>query len=137
MKKNFTIISLIFLLILSLAFLSGCSSPKEEAVANNEKVDGNNENTANNKKGVVNLYTDRHYDTDEQLLKVFTEETGIKVNVVKGKSDELIERLAREGKDTEADLLITADAGRLHRAKVQELLHLYPVKFYLIMSRKT
>lgn len=42
--------------------------------------------------------------------------------MVKADSDELIERLAREGKDTEADLLITADAGRLHRAKEKGLL---------------
>lgn len=73
-------------------------------------------------KEVVNLYTNRHYDTDEQLLQMFTQETGIKVNVIKGGSDELIERMAREGADTQADLLITADAGRLHRAKEVGLL---------------
>lgn len=72
--------------------------------------------------GEVNLYTNRHYDTDEELLKQFEEETGIKVNVLKGGSDELIERIAREGKNTNADLLITADAGRLHRAKTVGLL---------------
>ncbi|MFT9497622.1 Fe(3+) ABC transporter substrate-binding protein, partial [Anaerosolibacter sp.] len=62
------------------------------------------------------------YDTDQQLYDTFEKETGIKVNVVEGKSDELIERLAREGQDTQADLLITADAGRLHKAKEQGLL---------------
>lgn len=72
--------------------------------------------------GVVNVYSDRHYETDNQLLEEFTEETGIKVNLIQGKSDELIERLAREGEDSQADLLITADAGRLHRAKEQGLL---------------
>jgi iron(III) transport system substrate-binding protein len=72
--------------------------------------------------GVVNIYTDRHYDTDQALYEVFEEETGIKVNVIEGKGDELIERLNREGADTEADLLITADAGRLHRAKSMDLL---------------
>jgi iron(III) transport system substrate-binding protein len=70
---------------------------------------------------VVNLYTDRHYDTDDELYAQFTEETGIEVNVVKGKSDELIERLKTEGADTEADLLITADVGRLERAKIEGL----------------
>jgi iron(III) transport system substrate-binding protein len=72
--------------------------------------------------GEVNLYTNRHYDTDAELLKQFEEKTGIKVNVLKGGSDELIERINREGESTNADLLITADAGRLHRAKAAGLL---------------
>ena len=70
----------------------------------------------------VNLYTNRHYDTDEEILDRFTEETGIEVNVLKGDSDQLIERIAREGENTPADLLITADAGRLHRAKTRGIL---------------
>lgn len=114
MKKKIAIITLTFVLIFSLA-LAGCTSKKEEVVTTKEDDQGN-------KKQVVNLYTDRHYDTDEQLLTLFTEETGIAVNVVKGKSDELIEKLSREGEDTQADLLITADAGRLHRAKEKGLL---------------
>ncbi|MFY7870083.1 MAG: Fe(3+) ABC transporter substrate-binding protein, partial [Exiguobacterium sp.] len=59
----------------------------------------------------------RHYDVDQQLYKQFEEETGIKVNVVEGKSDELLERLNTEGENTEADLFITADAGNLYQAK--------------------
>lgn len=82
----------------------------------------NKEGTTTEKKQVVNVYSDRHYDTDKQIFEDFTNKTGIKVNIVEGKSDELIERLVREGKDTKADLLITADAGRLHRAKEQGLL---------------
>lgn len=70
----------------------------------------------------VNLYTDRHYESDDALYQQFTEQTGIKVNVVKGKPDELIERLKTEGADSEADLLVLADAGKLHQAKVAELL---------------
>jgi len=70
----------------------------------------------------VNLYTNRHYDTDKLLLDKFEEKTNIKVNVLKGGSDELIEKIDREGEDTSADLLITADAGRLHRAKNKGLL---------------
>lgn len=72
--------------------------------------------------GAVNLYTGRHYDTDQVLYDRFTEDTGIEVNVIEGKNDELIARLEREGEATEADLFITADAGRLHRAKEQGLL---------------
>jgi iron(III) transport system substrate-binding protein len=115
MKRRFTKISLSFVLILSLLAFAGCSSPQETAEPTNEEA-------TPKEAGVVNLYTDRHYDTDEQLLELFTEETGIQVNVVKGKSDELIERLDREGQDTEADVLVTADAGRLHRAKQKDLL---------------
>lgn len=70
---------------------------------------------------VVNIYTDRHYDTDQALYDAFTEETGIAVNVVKAKSDELLERLATEGEDTEADLLVTSDVGRLYRAADRDL----------------
>ncbi len=65
---------------------------------------------------VVNIYTDRHYDTDQELYDKFTEKTGIIVNVVKAGSDELLERLSTEGEDTEADLLVTSDVGRLYRA---------------------
>ena len=102
------------ILALSLIALTGCGGGE---TANKEEAA---KSTANQSK-VVNLYTDRHYDTDEALYKIFTEQTGIKVNVVKGKSDELIERLKREGKDTQADLLITADVGRLHKAKIDGL----------------
>jgi iron(III) transport system substrate-binding protein len=73
-------------------------------------------------EGVVNLYTNRHYDSDEKLYQLFEDKTGIKVNVLKGDSDQLIERIYREGKNTSADLLITADAGRLVRAKQKMIL---------------
>ncbi|RQD69614.1 MAG: Fe(3+) ABC transporter substrate-binding protein [Halanaerobium sp. MSAO_Bac5] len=72
--------------------------------------------------GELNLYSNRHYDTDQEILDRFTEETGIRVNVLKGDSDQLIERIAREGENSPADLLITADAGRLHRAKERGIL---------------
>lgn len=71
---------------------------------------------------VVNLYTSRHYDADQALLDKFTEETGIKVNVVKDDGSTLITRLETEGADTEADLFITSDAGNLEIAKSKGLL---------------
>jgi iron(III) transport system substrate-binding protein len=55
-------------------------------------------------------------------LNRFTEETGIEVNVLKADSDQLIERIAREGENSPADVLITADAARLHRAKKRDIL---------------
>lgn len=70
----------------------------------------------------VNVYSHRHYDIDKQLFQEFTEQTGIQVNVVSASADELIKRLEIEGMDSQADMLITVDAGRLHRAKEKNLL---------------
>ncbi len=71
---------------------------------------------------VVNVYSHRHYDTDEALFQQFTAETGIRVRVVSASADELIARLEREGAASPADVLITVDAGRLHRARTRGLL---------------
>jgi iron(III) transport system substrate-binding protein len=67
--------------------------------------------------GVVNLYSARHYDTDKALYESFTKKTGIKVNLVEAKADELIERIKSEGANSPADVIITVDAGNLWRAK--------------------
>ncbi|MDX1541179.1 MAG: Fe(3+) ABC transporter substrate-binding protein [Geminicoccaceae bacterium] len=64
----------------------------------------------------VNLYSSRHYDTDNALYDQFTRETGIEVNLIEADADELIERIKAEGANSPADVLITVDAGRLHRA---------------------
>ena len=61
----------------------------------------------------VNIFSARHYDSDIQLYEKFTAKTGIKVNVVSGKSGALEKRIIEEGADSQADLYITADAGRL------------------------
>ncbi|MEX2497456.1 MAG: Fe(3+) ABC transporter substrate-binding protein [Wenzhouxiangellaceae bacterium] len=65
----------------------------------------------------VNLYSARHYDVDQQLYDGFTERTGIEVRVLEGSSDQLVERIQREGIASPADVLITVDAGRLWRAE--------------------
>ena len=51
------------------------------------------------------------------MFKKFTDQTGIEINVVKGSADQLIQRLISEGENSPADILLTVDAGRLHRAK--------------------
>ncbi len=61
----------------------------------------------------VNIFSARHYDSDVQLYEKFTAKTGIKVNVISGKSGALEKRIVEEGADSQADLYITADAGRL------------------------
>ena len=71
--------------------------------------------TENKQSGQVNIYSSRHYNTDDQLYDGFTEQTGIRVNLIEGKDDELIERIKSEGANSPADILITVDAGRLWR----------------------
>ena len=65
---------------------------------------------------MLNLYSARHYQTDEALYANFTKQTGIKINRIDGKEDELIERLKNEGASSPADVLITVDAARLELA---------------------
>lgn len=65
----------------------------------------------------VNLYSARKEDLIKPLLDRFTEQTGIQVNLVTGKADALLQRLKSEGINSPADLLLTVDAGNLHRAK--------------------
>ena len=66
---------------------------------------------------VLNLYTSRHYQTDEALYSNFTKATGIKVNRIEAGEDPLIERMKQEGARSPADVLMTVDAGRLWRAE--------------------
>ena len=70
----------------------------------------------------ITIYSERHYDTDQILFDRFEDQTGITVNVIDGDADPLINRLENEDEDTSADVLLIADAGRLHRAKDKNLL---------------
>ena len=56
------------------------------------------------------------------LFDQFTKETGIPLNIVRASADELMSKLLSEGELTPADVIIFADAGRLHRAKELDLL---------------
>ena len=94
---------------LLLSLLAACpfAVPAEDA----------NSSTANaSTNAAVNVYSARHYDTDLRLYERFTENTGIKVNLIEGSSDGLIERIVNEAEFSPADMLITVDAGRLWRA---------------------
>lgn len=68
-------------------------------------------------EGKLNLYSSRHYDTDERLYSDFTDATGITINRIEGKADELIARMKAEGRNSPADVLLTVDTSRLERAK--------------------
>jgi len=70
----------------------------------------------------VNVYSARKEALIKPLLDQFTSESGIKVNLVTGKADALLKRLTTEGANSPADLFITTDAGRLHRAKEADVL---------------
>ena len=86
---------------------------------------------------VVNIYSSRHYQTDEALYSGFTKATGIKVNRIEAGEDALIERIRNEGARSPADVMITVDAGRLWRAEQLGLFQ--PVKSSVLRraSRRT
>lgn len=95
-------------IVLLLAFLQACGTTENKEQAGEEKV--------------VNLYSHRHYPVDAEIFAKFTEQTGIKVNVVNAAADELIQRLEAEGENTQADLFFTVDVSRMERAKTKGLL---------------
>ncbi|MEM9710450.1 MAG: extracellular solute-binding protein [Pseudomonadota bacterium] len=68
-------------------------------------------------EGELNLYSSRHYDTDERLYSDFEEMTGITINRIEGNADELITRMEAEGANSPADIFLTVDTVRLSRAK--------------------
>ena len=82
---------------------------------------------------VLNLYSSRHYQTDDALYANFTKQTGIKVNRIEAGDDPLIERLRNEGANSPGDVLVTVDAGRLWRAEQLGLLQ--PVKSKVLEAR--
>jgi iron(III) transport system substrate-binding protein len=70
----------------------------------------------------VNVYTSRHYDSDDELYQLFERQTGIKVNLIEGDTDALLTRLKREGELSPGDIFIAVDAGRLHQAVEADIL---------------
>lgn len=75
---------------------------------------------------VLNLYSARHYDADNQVYEGFFKKTGIKVNLVEAPADKLIERVKSEGANSPADVLITVDAGNLWRIQQEGLFQKVP-----------
>jgi iron(III) transport system substrate-binding protein len=73
-------------------------------------------------EGDLNLYSSRHYDTDERLYSDFEDATGITINRIEGNADELIARMQAEGANSPADILLTVDTSRLERAKTAGIL---------------
>jgi iron(III) transport system substrate-binding protein len=82
---------------------------------------------------VVNVYSSRHYDTDRALYDGFTRQTGIRVRLIEGDADQLIERIRNEGANSPADVLITVDAARLYRAQMANILQ--PIRSAVLEAR--
>jgi iron(III) transport system substrate-binding protein len=70
---------------------------------------------------VLNLYSARHYQTDEALYSDFTKQTGIKINRIELGDEQLVQRLKSEGASSPADVVLLVDAARLWRAQVDGL----------------
>ena len=96
-RNVFARLSLVALLVVLAA---GCGRAPEESGA-----------------GVINIYSARHYQSDDALYQAFTDATGIRVRRIEGTDDALIERILQEGAASPADILFTVDAGRLWRAE--------------------
>ena len=77
---------------------------------------------ANSTEKEVKVYSGRHYNTDRSVYKKFAEETGIKVRLIEAAGISLIERLKREGKNSQADLILLVDAARITNAEKAGLL---------------
>lgn len=81
----------------------------------------------------INIYSARHYQTDEALYETFTKQTGIKVNRIEAKEDELLERIRNEGANSPGDVFIAVDASRLAFADQQGIFS--PVKSKILEAR--
>ena len=110
--KKISVVCVFFVL----GLLSSCKTESKE----NSETQADSTATSP-KENVVNVYSHRHYEIDQQLYDEFTKQTGIKVNVIKAKADQLLQRIKQEGASSPADLLITVDAGSLARIKNDSL----------------
>ena len=81
---------------------------------------------------VVNIYSFRQAELIAPLIKEFTVQTGIKVNIVSGKADKLMQRLINDGNNSFADVLLTVDVARLEKAKELQLIQ--PISSELLTS---
>lgn len=86
--------------------------------------------TVSAQEQVLNLYSARHYSTDEALYTNFTKATGIKINRVDSDDAGIIARLKAEGAASPADVILLVDAARLYKGEVDGMFK--PVKSKLL-----
>ncbi len=82
---------------------------------------------------VLNLYSARHYQTDEVLYSNFTKQTGIKINRIEADDNALFERIKNEGKNSPADVIVMVDAARIWRAEIEGFFQ--PVQSKILNTR--
>ena len=82
---------------------------------------------------VLNLYSARHYQTDEALYSEFTQQTGIKINRIEAGDEQLLQRLKAEGANSPADVVLMVDAARLWRAQIDGLFQ--PIQSQILGER--
>ena len=82
---------------------------------------------------ILNLYSARHYQTDEALYANFTKQTGIKINRIEADDNALFERIKTEGKNSPADVILMVDAARIWRAEIESLFQ--PVQSKILNTR--
>jgi iron(III) transport system substrate-binding protein len=106
----------------TMAIALGCAGTPDATTDTASDVTSDAAPSAPADAGVVNLYSSRHYDTDDTLYQSFTEQTGIQVNLIEAEADELLVRIKNEGANSPADIFMTVDAGRLWLAEQEGLL---------------
>ncbi len=111
-NRFFHSISPLFALVLSVSMPAGVALAQDE---------------------ILNVYSARKEALILPLLERFSQETGILVNLTTGKADGLLKRIEIEGSATPADVFITVDAGRLHRAKAAKILQ--PIESETVKTR--
>lgn len=89
--------------------------------------------SSNAQEKVLNLYSARHYQTDEALYANFTKTTGIKINRIELGDEPLLERLRAEGNKSPADVILLVDAARLWKAQAEGLF--LPVQSKILTDR--
>ncbi len=99
------------LLLASVTGLAACTPATDETASTPDNAE------AETAQRVVNVYSARHYRSDDAVYAAFTEQTGIAVNLISARGDQLIARVAADGERSPADVIITVDAARLHRAE--------------------
>ena len=85
---------------------------------------------AQTQEQVLNLYSARHYSTDEALYTNFTQQTGIKINRVDADDAGILARLKAEGSASPADVILLVDGARLYKGEVDGLFQ--PIKSKLL-----
>lgn len=88
---------------------------------------------AQSQQKVLNLYSARHYQTDEALYSDFTRQTGIRINRIEAGDEQLVQRLKAEAANSPADVVLMVDAARLWRAQVDGLFQ--PIESKLLVER--